>query len=77
VTRRDLELIAATRAALKDQSARARRVAAGVRQVEMAAVCGVSPSTVSQWESGVRSPAAGHALAYGRALAAAERKLAA
>lgn len=77
MNRRDLELIVATRAALKNQSARARRAAAGVRQVEMAAVCGVSPSTVSQWEAGLRSPAADHALAYGRALAAAERRKAA
>lgn len=77
MNRRDLELIVATRAALKNQSARGRRAAAGVRQVEMAAVCGVSPSTVSQWEAGLRSPAADHALAYGRALAAAERRKAA
>jgi transcriptional regulator with XRE-family HTH domain len=77
VNRRDLELIVQTRAALADQSARGRRAAAGVRQVEMAAVCGVSPSTVSQWESGLRSPGADHALAYGRALAAAERRRAA
>jgi hypothetical protein len=76
VNRRDLELIVQTRASLKDDSARERMQAAGVRQVEMAAVCGVAPSTVSQWLAGVRVPAADKALAFGRALAASERKAA-
>lgn len=52
-------------------------MAAGVRQVEIAAVLGVSASTVSQYESGRRVPDAEHALAYDRAVAAAEGKSAA
>ena len=70
MTRRDLALIVATRAALADGSARRRRAAAGVRQVEFAALLGVAQATVSQWEGGKRVPDARRALAYGRALAA-------
>jgi hypothetical protein len=82
VTRRELALIAETRAALADGSARRRREAAGVRLVEMAAVCGVASSTVSQWErlgrdgKPLRVPDARRALAYGRELAALERQAA-
>ncbi len=72
----DLTLITETRRALADGSAKARRIASGVRQVEMAAVLGVSPSTVSQYESGRRVPDAARALAYDKALAAAERRAA-
>lgn len=64
----DLALIAATRAQLADGSARLARIAAGIRQREMASALGVGASTVSQWESGKRVPSAGHALEYGRLL---------
>lgn len=68
VTRRELDLIAETRAALADGSARRRRQAARVRQTEVAAALGVAQSSVSQWESGARAPDTVHALAYGRIL---------
>lgn len=70
VTRRELALIADTRAALAGGSARQARIAAAVRVGEIAAVLGVTPQAVSQWESGRRTPGALHALAYARALAA-------
>ncbi len=70
MTRRELALIAETRAALAAGSAREARVAAGVRVAEIAAVLGVTPQAVSQWESGRRVPGTVHALAYARALAA-------
>jgi DNA-binding transcriptional regulator YiaG len=70
VNRRDLALIASTRAALADGSARERRIAARVQAAEVAAALGVARSTVSQWEAGRRVPGSVHALAYGRLLAA-------
>lgn len=83
LTRRDLALLAETRAALEDGSARARRVAARVSVAEMAAVCGASAAAVSMIErvdpvSGrpLRVPGTGLALAYGRALAEVERQAA-
>jgi len=83
VNRRDLALIAVTRAALEDGSARVRREAARISVSEMAAVCGASRSAVSMWErqdaagQPLRVPGTEHALAYGQALAEAERRLAA
>ena len=71
LSRRDLALIAATRRRLADGSARAARIAAGVKVIEIAAVLEVEPSAVTQWEHGVRSPTGAHALAYAKALAAA------
>jgi DNA-binding transcriptional regulator YiaG len=69
VTRRDLALIAETRAALADGSARARREAAHVRLREFAETLGRSHAAVSQWERALREPGAADALAYGRLLA--------
>lgn len=77
MTRRELALIAETRAALASGSARQARLAAGVRVREMAAVLGVTPQAVSQWETGHRVPDAAHALAYGKAAAAVAAGLAA
>jgi len=76
VTKRELTLIQETRAALADGSAKRRREEAGIRQVEMAAAIGKGQPTVSQWENGLRVPAADDALAYGKALAALERRAA-
>ena len=73
---RDLALITEMRRALADGTAKRRRIASGIRQVEMAAVLHVVQSTVSQWETGKRTPDTTCALAYGRALAAAERQAA-
>ncbi len=70
MTRRDLALIAETRAALADGSARLARIASGVQVREMAVLLEVTPQAVSQWESGRRTPGTAHALAYGKALAA-------
>lgn len=68
VNKRDLSTISETRIALADGSARQRRTAAKIRLREIAAAIGVSPSTVSQWETGKREPGAEHALAYARNL---------
>jgi transcriptional regulator with XRE-family HTH domain len=70
MNRRDLILIAATRAQLADGSAKRSRLAAGIRTGEMAGVLGVTSQAVSQWESNRRTPDAAHALAYARVLAA-------
>lgn len=71
LSRRDLALIAATRRSLADGSARQARIAAGVKVTELAAVLGVEPSAVTQWEHRARNPTGAHALAYARAMAAA------
>ncbi|MGH8921885.1 MAG: hypothetical protein ACRD0H_26680 [Actinomycetes bacterium] len=82
MNRRDLALIAETRAALADGSARERRVLARISVSEMAAACGASSAAVSMWErrdadgKPLRRPGTAGALAYGRALQAAERKAA-
>jgi transcriptional regulator with XRE-family HTH domain len=70
VNRRDLALIAQTRASFADGSARRTRLAGGIRVTEIAAALGVTPQAVSQWEAGRRIPDAPRALAYARALAA-------
>ena len=64
------------RRALADGSAQARRKAAGWTQARMAGRLHVGQPTVSQWETGRRVPDAESALAYGRALADAERRAA-
>lgn len=76
LTQRDLKLIADTRAALADGSARRQREAAGIRPGELAAVIGVTRQAVAQWESGKRVPGAENVLAYGRALRALAAKAA-
>lgn len=63
-----LARIAAIRADLASGVARERRLRAGIRNVEFAAVLGVTRSAVSQWEHGNRVPSADSALAYGEAL---------
>ena len=65
--------IAAIRESLADGSARARREKAGVSQGWIAKAVGVGQPAVSMFESGRRVPTPEHALAYGKALAAAER----
>ena len=65
--------IADIRASLADGSAAERRKAAGVSQGWMAERLGVGQPAVSMFESGRRVPTGEHALAYGKALAAAER----
>ena len=82
MTRRELTLIAETRAALADGSARARREAARISVTEFAAAIGASPAAVSLIErlgpDGIplRVPGTRLALAYGRALAALGQKAA-
>lgn len=66
----DLAVIARTRAALADGSARRKREALGVTGPEIAGVAGVSRQSLSAWESGRAVPSARHALAYARALGA-------
>lgn len=74
VTKNELALISEIREALADGTAMKRRQAARISQGEIAEASGVGQSTVSGWENNHRRPKADHALAYGRALAAAERK---
>ena len=64
------------RRALADGTAQARRKAAGWTQAQMAERLNVGQPTVSQWETGRRIPDVKSALAYGRALADAERQAA-
>lgn len=64
----DLAAVADTRQQLSDGRARQARIAAGVRQAELAAALGVHRSAVGHWESGRCVPSAAHALAYGRLL---------
>ena len=71
LSRRDLSLIASTRARLADGSARRARIASGVKVTEVASALDVTPQAVSQWESGRRTPNAANALGYAKALAAA------
>ena len=83
MTKRDLALIAETRAALADGSARARREVAGITVTEMAGAVGVTRQAVSMWErqdpetgKPVRVPGTARALAYGRVLAALAKRAA-
>jgi DNA-binding transcriptional regulator YiaG len=66
----DLAAVARIRDELRSGAARKARTAAGVSASEVARVLKVSRSSVSDWETGKRTPDASHALAYGRALAA-------
>ncbi len=76
MTKRELTLIQATRAALADGSAKRQREESGIRQAELASLLRKAPSTLSQWENGLRVQAADDALAYGRVLATLARKAA-
>ena len=73
VNRRD-RLIADVRGSLADGSAVKRRRAVHMSQLRIAVVIGVGQSAVSMWESGARVPSDDHALAYGKALTAAEAR---
>lgn len=64
----ELTAVAQIRIELGNGTARARREAAMITQTDVAATLDVAPSTVSQWESGVRRPSVRHALAYHRLL---------
>jgi DNA-binding transcriptional regulator YiaG len=66
----DLATVARIREELRSGAARKARSAAGVSASEVARVLNVSRTSVSDWETGKRSPDASHTLAYGRALAA-------
>lgn len=63
-------LITEARQAAANGSARKARQDARLTQREVAGVCGVSPATVSMWETGHRVPRGKAALAYGRLLRA-------
>lgn len=72
----DLAFVAATRADLASGRARESRESAGARQADIADALGVSRQAVSKWESGLCSPSAPHALAYGKLLRQLGRKAA-
>jgi len=67
----DLAAVARIRADLRTGTAKESRAAAGVSASEIALALGVSRQSVSAWEAGRSVPSAPHALAYGKALAAA------
>jgi DNA-binding XRE family transcriptional regulator len=64
----DLATVSRTRESLASGAARARRIAVGARQSDVAEALGVSRSAVGHWETGRAVPSAEHALAYGRLL---------
>ena len=76
---RPSDLAAATRIRddLRNGTARERRIASGHTGADMARVLHVTPQAVFWWETDQATPTVPHALAYGRALAAVERKAAA
>jgi DNA-binding transcriptional regulator YiaG len=68
VRQSDLTAIARIRAELRSGDARRVRQAAGVSAAEVARIIRVSRATVSDWESGHKTPTGEHALAYGKLL---------
>lgn len=72
----DLAAAVRVRADLASDAAREAREAAGITAADMARALGVSRQAVSSWETGTAVPTPEHALAYGKALAALERKAA-
>lgn len=64
----DLEVLTAMLALVADGEAKRLRVSAGLSLAEVAAACGVLPSTVWRWERGERRPRGRHGLAYARVL---------
>jgi transcriptional regulator with XRE-family HTH domain len=67
---RDALLVAEARLALRSGRASEIRRAAGLSQIEVAAVCGVADATYCRWESGERAPRAEAAIRLGRFLRA-------
>src|ERR1017187_10215884 len=61
---------------LRNGSARERRIASGHTGADIARVLRVTPQAVFWWETGRSVPTVPHALAYGRALAAVEKRAA-
>jgi DNA-binding transcriptional regulator YiaG len=78
MTPAELKRLAAIRADLASGRAREAREGAGISVAEMAAAISashpVTPQAVSAWELHRRVPRAAGALAYGKALAALERR---
>lgn len=72
----DLASAARTRALLRSGEAARLRDEAEVTAAELARALGVTRQAVRSWETGAAVPTAEHALAYGKALAALERKAA-
>ena len=73
----DLATAVRIRTDLASHTSRESREAAGVTAADIARVIGVSRQSVSAWECGREVPTIPHALAYGRALAALDRRPAA
>ena len=72
----DLAAAVRIRTDLASDGARETREASGVTAADIARVVGVTRQAVSSWETGAVVPTVGHALAYGRALAALGRRAA-
>lgn len=72
----DLGVVISVRAELRSGGARKIRERLDITAAEMGRAVGVSRTTIGDWEAGRKRPTDLHALAYGRALAAAERKAA-
>ena len=72
----DLAAAVQTRALLRSGDAARQRAAAGITAADIARTLGVTRQAVRAWETGAAVPTTGHALAYGRALAALAPKAA-
>ena len=68
MTRKQLVQLADARRLLLTGEGRSIRLSSRLSQAELAVQLGVSPATVSRWESGSRRPTGKPALAYARLL---------
>jgi DNA-binding XRE family transcriptional regulator len=71
---RDARRLVEMRAAARNGEARRRRLASGLTQAELGAVCGVSGPAIARWEHGDRVPRGEAALRYARFLASLDRE---
>lgn len=72
----DLAAAVAARALLRSGEAARQREAAGVTAADIARALGVTRQAVRAWETDAAVPTIGHALTYGRTLAALAPKAA-
>jgi transcriptional regulator with XRE-family HTH domain len=68
MTEHDLRLLIEVRAAVHSGQAARVRELAGLSQLEIAELVGVTPAAISRWEAGERRPTGERAVTYGRVL---------